>query len=115
MRSTAWQSSCRWRERFERHGVAWAPVLTHTDLPDDEQMRETDVFVEVDEPEVGATRTINSPIWLRSANKVKPTSSPEIGQHTREVVAAGGYTEQEIAGLMDSGAASATGVKTPSH
>jgi crotonobetainyl-CoA:carnitine CoA-transferase CaiB-like acyl-CoA transferase len=105
----------KWGERFERHGVAWAPVLTNTDLPDDEQMRETGVFVEADEPGVKSSRLINSPIWLRSATKVKPTPPPQIGQHTREVLAAAGYTEREVAGLLDSGAASATGVKTPSN
>jgi crotonobetainyl-CoA:carnitine CoA-transferase CaiB-like acyl-CoA transferase len=61
--------------------------------------------VEVDQPELGPVRLLGHPVKL-SRTPADPTRpAPALGEHTAEVLGQAGLSEQEIAALLDSGAA----------
>jgi formyl-CoA transferase len=104
-------------EAFAQHDLAyWNRVLAEHDIPstymrtyeevaEDPQMAASGVFTEVDHPRFGRFRTVDSPLQVSGTEKVKPGASPELGEHTREVLAALGYTEEGIRDLLDRGVA----------
>lgn len=95
-------------EAFAKHGLAyWCKVLTEHDIPhppicnyeeiaDDAQMAATDVFVEVDHPRFERFRTVDSPMTIEGAAKVRLTAAPELGEHTRKILESLDYSEDEI-------------------
>jgi formyl-CoA transferase len=48
--------------------------------------------------------TVNSPIWIDGARKVKPRRPPGIGEHSDEILREAGYDEASIRKLRASGA-----------
>jgi formyl-CoA transferase len=94
-----------WRAALDRHGVTFGIVARTHDLPDDPQMEANGVFAAIEGAE--GLRTVASPIALEGAPKVPPRVAPELGEHTREVLAELGYAREAIQALLESGAARA--------
>jgi crotonobetainyl-CoA:carnitine CoA-transferase CaiB-like acyl-CoA transferase len=63
------------------------------------------VFVTYDHPRWGRLATVDSPFTLAGTAKVPPGPAPELGQHTREVLAGLGYGEAEISAFLTRGVA----------
>jgi crotonobetainyl-CoA:carnitine CoA-transferase CaiB-like acyl-CoA transferase len=60
--------------------------------------------VEVEHPRLGAVRQVGiGPKFSETPGGVR-TTAPRPGQHTDEVLAAAGYTQEQIEGLRASGA-----------
>lgn len=93
-----------WRPALEEKGVTFGVVGRLQDIPTDPQMREARVVVPMPNPAAGTELVVATPLELGSEPKVPPAAAPAIGQHTREVLAAAGYTAEEIAALEESGA-----------
>ena len=53
----------------------------------------------LDHPVVGRYRTMTKPISFSETPGPAPAASPVFGQHSEEVLAGYGYSEQEIAAL----------------
>ncbi len=94
-----------WKRIFAEHDLAWGPVSTAQEAAQDKQMAANGVFVELDHPEHGRLRTVDSPLLVEGAAKVTPQPAPEIGQHTREVLRRLGYSEDAITELLKLGVA----------
>ncbi|MDX6600811.1 MAG: hypothetical protein QOF13_13, partial [Solirubrobacterales bacterium] len=63
------------------------------------------MVVEMEQPGLGSVRQLGSPVKL-SRTPADPTRpAPAFGEHTAEVLAEAGYSEQEIAAMLESGAA----------
>jgi crotonobetainyl-CoA:carnitine CoA-transferase CaiB-like acyl-CoA transferase len=76
-------------------------VATPEDIPSDQQLLDNDILI----PFVGSeTRTINSPIALRGADKVQPRMPPSVGQHSDEVLKEAGFDAATIAQMRAAGA-----------
>jgi crotonobetainyl-CoA:carnitine CoA-transferase CaiB-like acyl-CoA transferase len=93
-----------WCEILDKHRVTFGVISRLEDLPNDPQMLDNDIFVEVEDPRVGRFRTVNSPIWIEGQSKVKPRLAPEIGEHTEHVLTSLGYDADAIQALRDRGA-----------
>jgi crotonobetainyl-CoA:carnitine CoA-transferase CaiB-like acyl-CoA transferase len=47
--------------------------------------------------------TINSPLWLEGADKVRPRRPPALGEHSDEILRAAGYSDEAIQKLRIAG------------
>ena len=92
-----------WVMLFKTHELTFAPVHDYTDLPNDEQLHANGILVDLDHPRFGKLKTISSPLNASDTEKVTPTAAPTLGQHTREVLTALGYSDQEIDALSEQG------------
>jgi crotonobetainyl-CoA:carnitine CoA-transferase CaiB-like acyl-CoA transferase len=95
-----------WVDAFGAAGVA-AEVPTGADGPrrffDDPEHRRDGRVEEYDHPRWGRTRDVAVMVRLSDANRRPGRPAPEIGQHTREILAQFGYPPDEITDLYDSG------------
>src|SRR5246127_958105 len=90
-----------WRKILDGNGLVFGVVGILDDIPHDKQMIENEVLVPF---ENDTMLTINSPIWVDGANKVRPRKPPGIGEHSDEILRNAGYDEAAIKKLRASGA-----------
>src|ERR1700709_835073 len=79
-----------WRKILDGNGLVCGVVGILDDIPTDQQMIDNHVLVPF---EGEAMLTINSPIWVDGASKVKPRHPPGIGEHSDEILRTAGYDE----------------------
>jgi formyl-CoA transferase len=94
------RDAAEWQERFEAQDVPFAVLPTYPEIAADPQMEANDIFLEYEDPRWGRMRTVNDPIAVSGVAKVAPRPAPDVGQHTREVLASLGYSDAEVASLL---------------
>ena len=85
---------------LRKFDIPCAPVLTMKELLNDESLRKSGSIVEVPHKERGTYFTVGSPIKF-SDLKPEITGSPLLGEHTDDVLAELGYSQQQIAALHE--------------
>jgi CoA:oxalate CoA-transferase len=95
----------KWMEALEQAGIPCGPVNDIAQAADDPQIAARDMIVSVQHPEAGEFKLVNSPFkFSRTPCKVEHVS-PELGEHTEDVLKQLlGMTPEEIGKLKDSGA-----------
>jgi CoA:oxalate CoA-transferase len=93
-----------WVVELEQVGIPCGPVNTIDQAAADPQIAARDMIIEVEHPEAGKFRVVNTPFkFSRTPDKVEK-ASPDLGQHTQEVLGhLLGMTHQEIATLRGQG------------
>ncbi len=93
-----------WLEELEQAGIPCGPVNNIEQAAGDPQIAARDMIIDVQHPEAGKFRVVNTPFkFSRTPCKVEK-ASPDLGEHTREVLnQLLGMTREEINGLQDSG------------
>ncbi len=89
-----------WKRVLEEQDLPHSIVATYDDVVADQQMAANGVFLEIDDPELGRVRTVDSPLHIEAYPKVARTSAPRIGEHTREILAEIGISNDEVDGLV---------------
>ena len=100
-----------WAKVFDAHDVWWAPVQAPSDLLDDPQARATGAWVDVAlDPDGGGPGpgpgsgdrlpSVDAPVRYDGRARATVPGPPAVGQHTREILAALGYADEEIAALL---------------
>jgi crotonobetainyl-CoA:carnitine CoA-transferase CaiB-like acyl-CoA transferase len=92
-----------WKQALEAADVPYSVVSTYDDVVADQQMAATGVFIEIDDPELGRVRTVDTPFQLEGHPKVAAEPAPRLGEHTREILAEVGMPGPEIDALLDRG------------
>jgi alpha-methylacyl-CoA racemase len=96
-----------WRAFASEHDCCLEPVLELDEALDSELVRAREMVVELDQP--GAQRPVRLlgvPVKLsRTPGDANRAPGPALGEHTREVLAALGYDDHQIAAMLESGAA----------
>ncbi|MEX2159624.1 MAG: CoA transferase [Dehalococcoidia bacterium] len=92
-----------WGPVFDRENVWWAPVNTVNDVIDDPVAHEAGVFRDVEGPD-GPLTFVASPADFSSTEAAPRGLSPELGQHTEEVLLELGYDWDGIIALKEQGA-----------
>jgi crotonobetainyl-CoA:carnitine CoA-transferase CaiB-like acyl-CoA transferase len=99
------RTRAEWREFASNHDCCLEPVLELDEALDSELVRERGMVVELDQP--GASepvRLLGPPVKLsRTPGKVEKPG-PGLGEHTYEVLAALGYSSDDVAALEHAGA-----------
>ncbi|CAG9166321.1 MULTISPECIES: CaiB/BaiF CoA transferase family protein [Cupriavidus] len=92
-------------EAFDRHDVWYAPVNDYEQVEADPQVAHNEIVQTIDHPEAGPVRLMAHPV--RYDGQVPPVRRlpPRLGEHTREVLAELGYTDDEVEALLARGAA----------
>ena len=89
--------------RFTEHEVPVAPVLSHDEVFDDEQVQHNESVESFEHPTYGTYRQSRQPIQF-SVTQPEPTRAPALlGEHTEEVLGELGYTVDDIVRLRTAG------------
>jgi crotonobetainyl-CoA:carnitine CoA-transferase CaiB-like acyl-CoA transferase len=97
----------QWESFARQHDCCLEPLLELDEALASELVREREMVVELEQP--GSERTVRQlglPIKLgRTPGEHARLPGPALGEHTEEVLLAAGYSEAEVAELLQSGAA----------
>ncbi len=85
---------------FRKFDIPCSPVLSMKELLHDESLRKSGSIVEVPHKVRGSYFTVGSPIKF-SELKPEVTASPLLGEHTDEVLAELGYSQDQIKAIHD--------------
>jgi len=98
------RSSAEWLAALEKAGVPAGPVFNVAEMHADPQTKAREMVVEVAHPKAGKVKTIGLPVKFSETPGGVRGPAPVLGQHTREVLAAHGFGEEEIEGMVAEGA-----------
>ena len=96
-----------WLELLEEGGVPAGPVASIGEMLELPQTLARDMVVEVEHSKLGSVRTLGFPVKFSETPASIDRGAPLLGEHTPEVLAELGYTDDEVAELIRSGVARA--------
>ena len=94
-----------WRAFNDEHDCCIEPVLDLDEALESELVRAREMVVEVDQPGFGPVRLLGAPVKLGRTPADPTRPAPAFGEHTVEVLREAGYSAEEVAAMLESGAA----------
>jgi crotonobetainyl-CoA:carnitine CoA-transferase CaiB-like acyl-CoA transferase len=92
-----------WLRILDDAGVPCAPVLTRSQMVAHPQVRSTGIVVESDHPHAGRLRQARNAARFEGTPAEHRYGAPELGQHTRDLLAELGIDGDQMARLRDAG------------
>jgi alpha-methylacyl-CoA racemase len=110
------RSRADWEAFAREHDCCLEPVLELDEVLESDLVKEREMVVEIDQP--GAARPVRQlgiPVKLtRTPGEHARLPGPALGEHTEEVLGAAGYSAEEVAELLRTGAAAGPATAPPS-
>ena len=103
-KATVTKTSAEWVEILNKAGVPCGPILNVKEVFEDEQIRHLKLATKIEHPRLGEQTVQNLPVTLSRTPGAVVSASPDLGQHTDQVLAELGYSKEEIAALHRDGA-----------
>src|SRR5438105_3496804 len=97
------RSSAQWIEALNRIGVPTGPIYKMDEVFADPQVQHLGAAAEVEHPRLGKFKILNQAVKLSRTPATLKTATPEMGQHTDEILLELGYDENEIGELRKKG------------
>jgi len=91
-----------WKKVLDEGRVIFGVVQIADEIIHDPQMHANKILVPLDDPSIGATHTVNSPIHVRGVEKVAPRRAPALGEHSADVLRDLGFSKDEVEALLKS-------------
>jgi len=95
--------TAEWLRLLEEESVPAGPVASIGEMLDFPQTLARDMVVEVEHSKLGPVRTIGFPVKFSGTPVSVERGAPLLGEHTREVLAELGYSDDEIEEFIRSG------------
>jgi crotonobetainyl-CoA:carnitine CoA-transferase CaiB-like acyl-CoA transferase len=99
------RASNEWLDLLATRDVWCAPVSRFEDLIDDPQVAHNELLTTVERPNGEPMRVVGVPIRLSETPGTVRSGPPAVGQHTAEVLASVGFSDDEIDAMRRDGAA----------
>lgn len=99
----ATRTLAEWGRLFDEAGLTWGPAATVSEVAADPHAAAVGTFPEVEHPVAGTFRTVAAPMKLRGQDISPRGPAPDLGQHTREVLAEIGLSGAELDALVAAG------------
>jgi crotonobetainyl-CoA:carnitine CoA-transferase CaiB-like acyl-CoA transferase len=94
-----------WLAFNDEHDCCIEPVLDIDEALDSELVRAREMVTEIEQPGLGTVRQLGNPVKM-SRTPADPTRpAPAFGEHTEQVLRKAGYSDEEVAAMIESGAA----------
>jgi len=101
---TVTKTTQEWLEVFEGKGMPYAAVNDIQGTLNHEHTKARNMVIEVEHPECGPIKLLNSPIKFSETKPKIRSPPPTLGQHTDEILREHlGMSEHEIKSLRDRG------------
>ncbi len=97
------RTAAEWLEILDKAGVPSSPVLTRAQMINHPQVEASATVIEYDHPEAGRLRQSRPAAKFESTPTEINHGAPALGTHTREVLAAVGYSDTDINALAEAG------------
>ena len=97
------KTRAEWQAFNDEHDAMIEPVLDLDEALDSELVRERDMVVETEQPEIGTVRLLGMPVKLSRTPGEATRPAPALGEHTAEVLAEAGIEGSELDALLESG------------
>ncbi len=95
--------TAKWVEVLNEAGVPCGPIYKVDEVFDDPQVKHLEAAAEVDHPLLGRFRVVNQAVKLSRTPARVASPTPEVGQHTDEILKELKYSAAEIRGLRERG------------
>jgi CoA:oxalate CoA-transferase len=92
-----------WVEELEQMGIPCGPVNKIDQVADDAQVKARDMIIEVQHPEAGVFKVVNTPFKFSRTPCRAEHAAPDLGEHTRDILSSLlGITEEKVDELRTS-------------
>jgi crotonobetainyl-CoA:carnitine CoA-transferase CaiB-like acyl-CoA transferase len=98
------EDSKSWVDKLNQAGVPCGPIYKMDEVFADPQVKHIGAAADVVHPRLGRSRIVAQPARLSRTPATVATATPEIGQHTDEILHELKYAKDEIEGLRKGGA-----------
>jgi len=102
-KSLAKKKTAEWIEILNAAGVPTGPIYTMDQVFADPQVQHIRAAAEVTHPRLGRLKLVNQAATLSRTPATMAAATPELGQHTDEVLSELNYSKEEIAALRKQG------------
>lgn len=109
------KTRAEWKAFNDEHDAMIEPVLDLDEALESDLVREREMVVEWEQPELGPVRQLGVPVKLSRTPGDVHAPAPALGEHTEEVLADAGFSADEIAALIESGAAAGVAGEASDH
>jgi alpha-methylacyl-CoA racemase len=94
-----------WLAFNDEHDCCIEPVLDVGEALESELVRARQMVTEIEQPELGTVRQLGVPVKMSRTPGDPTRPAPAFGEHTDEVLREAGYSDEEVAAMVESGAA----------